>query len=174
MREKAKKFFLSNVKIFECFLECLWKTPIKIKERKFYSQEKYFIIDFTINEFEAIRMKGIIEQKGEDITVRSKYTFHKNQDFDHYETCLFLSFCYKCPKELELCNQYGLYKKEDMKELNSSLTINQIYNDQKDKNLLGDNQIFIFNMNRVKEHYRDKKLDQLLQDFDKAIKNIYL
>ena len=61
-----------------------------------------------------------------------------------------------------------------MKELNSSLTINQIYNDQKDKNLLGDNQIFIFNMNRVKEHYSDKKLDQLLQDFDKAIKNIYL
>lgn len=173
MKEKTRSFFLNNVEIFEEFIEYLWKKPIKIVERKIYPQGKDFIIDFIINDLEMIRLKGQVEQKGEDVTVRLKYTSYCNQDFNHYGACLFLSFCYECPEELELCNQYGLYKKEDIKDLELSSDINQIYVEQKNKNLLGDNQIFIFNMKRIKEHCRDKALDQILQDFDKAIKNVY-
>lgn len=173
MNEKTRRFFLNNVEILKGFLEYLWKTPLNITEAGIYPQEKVFVIDFIINKLKTIRMKGQVDQKGDDIIVRLKYTSHSNQDFEHYETCLFLSFCYECPEELELCNQYGLYKKEDIKDLELSSDINQIYVEQKNKNLLGDNQIFIFNMKRIKEHCRDKALDQILQDFDKAIKNVY-
>lgn len=173
MSEKTRRFFLNNVEILEEFLEYLWKDPLKITERRIYPQEKEFTVDFIINELKTIRMKGQMEQKQNDIAIRLKYTSHYNQNFNHCDTCLFLSFCYKCPEELELCNQYGLYKKEDIKELEASLNINQIYANQKNKNLLGDNQIFIFNMNKIKDHCCDKVLDQILQDFDKAIRNVY-
>jgi len=173
MNEKTESFFQNNVEILESFLKYLWKTPLDIIERRINPQEKNFVIDFMINELKTIRMIGQVELKENDIMIRLKYTSHYNQDFDHYEACLLLSFCYKCPVELELCNQYGLYKKEDINELKASLNINQIYTNQKNKNLLGDNQIFVFNMKRIKDHCCDKVLDQILQDFDRVIKSVY-
>ncbi len=173
MREKTNCFLTSNVEILGEFLEYLWKTPIKIKEKIIHQQENHFFIDFVISEIKIIRMQIKIQRTSKNMTIRIKYTLHCNQDFDQYEACLFLSFCYQCPDELELCNQYGLYQKEDIEELESLNDINQIYSYQKAKNLLGNNQIFIFNMDRIEEHCADKALDQILQDFDRAIKNTY-
>ena len=140
MNGKTKNFFLNNVEILESFLKYLWKTPLNIIETKINPQEKNFVIDFMLNELKTIRMIGKVDLKENDITVRLKYTSHNNQDFDHSEACLLLSFFYKCPVELELCNQYGLYKKEDINELKADSNINQIYASQKNKNLLGDNE----------------------------------
>ena len=173
MRRKTKVFFLNTIELLERFLECLWKSPLKVIERKIYPQERDFTIDFIINKLEIIRMKGRIEQNKDNIIIRLKYTSHYNQDFEHYEACLFLSFCYKCPEELELCNQYGLYKKEDIRKIESSQNVEQIYNYQKKRNLLGDNQIFIFNMKRIGDHCCDKVLNQILQEFDRAFKSVY-
>lgn len=172
MREQANNFFMDNIEILRAFLEYLWKDPIKII-KIVYPREKNFTVDFVIHKSKMIRMKAKIERVADDIAIRLKYTSHYEQDFDHYDACLFLSFCYKCPEELELCNQYGLYKKEDMKRFDALENINEIYDYQRKKNLLGHNQIFIFNMARVKDHCNDKVLDQILQDFDKAIKRVY-
>lgn len=173
MKEKTDQFFISHVEILEEFLEYLWKNPIRIHEKIIYTQEKAFSIDFVISEKETIRMKTKVEWIRGELMIRMKYTSYYDKNFEEPKSSLLLSFCYDCPNELGLCNQYGLYKKQDLKELEELNDASLIYQYQKEKNMLGDNQFFIFNMNKIKEHCSDKVLDQILQDFDKAIKSTY-
>ncbi|MCI9233148.1 MAG: hypothetical protein HFH08_00955 [Bacilli bacterium] len=171
MKEKDIHFFRDNVDILEKFLEYLWKTPIKVKEKIIYTEEKLFTIDFITEKEESIKMKAKLEWIAGELIVRLKYNSYKDRKSDGIKNSLLLSFCYKCPEELGLCNQYGLYRKEDIKNLESLNDIDLIHKYQIEKNILGNNQIFIFNMNKIREHCSDKVLDQILQEFNKSIKD---
>ena len=172
MKEKTNQFFISHVEIVEEFLEYLWKVPVQVKEKIIYTQEKLMTIDFVISETEIIRMQAKVEWISKELMIRLKYSSY-DRDCENPTASLLLSFCYNCPEELELCNQYGLYRKEDIKAIESLKDINLIHQYQNEKNMLGNNRFFIFNMQKVQEHCKDKVLDQILQDFNKAIQNTY-
>lgn len=172
MTEKTNIFFRANVGLLEQFLLYLWKNPIQIKERFIYTKGRFFVVDFLLNKDETIRMKARIELKKENLVIRLKYSSHIKQNFLKEECSLLLSFFYQCPEELELCNQYGLYKKEDLKELETIKNPDSIYQYQQEKNLL-QGEFYIFNMSKIENHCQDKVLDQILQDFNQAIQSYY-
>ncbi len=158
MNQNLKQFLTKHVDIFKSILEVLWKTPIKIQESSTITQEKNKWIMKFIGSPQKIQLEMIIETKKEKINRISMVYKQYTKNINTVEQYLALSFLYECPADLELCNQYGLYKKEDIAQIDQE---NKKIRQQ--RNLLNNNQFYIFNMNRINDHCADPNLDQLLQ-----------
>ncbi len=164
MNQNSKKFLTKHVDIFEDILKTLWKTPIEIVQTSTITQEKNKWIMKFICSPQKIQLEMVIETKQKKIKRISMVYKQYTNDINVVEQYLALSFLYECPADLELCNQYGLYKKEDIKQLDQE---NKKIRQQ--RNLLNNNQFYIFNMNRINDHCADLKLDQLLQQIHHLI-----
>lgn len=170
MEEKINQFLTQNVDMFERILIVLWKKQVLLKEKIIFPQENKFIVEFTTEENEKIRVEVLVTMDENKQIDRVGMVYRLYIEDSSKETnYLALSFLYHCPDELELCNQYGLYTKKDIKKMKRIKNINRIYQFQLNQNLLKKNQFFIFNMGRIKEHCADKKLDELLHSFHETI-----
>ena len=153
MEEKINQFLTKNVDIFERILVVLWKKDIVIKEKIIYPQENKFIIEFTTEKKEHIRLELLVtfDENNKIDRIGAVYKCN-NTNNEKAESYLALSFLYHCPYELELCNQYGLYKKNVIQKMKNLKNINRIRKYQLNQNLLKNNRFFIFNMGRIEEH----------------------
>lgn len=169
MGKKAYHFIEAHQDIFGRLLELLWDDPVVIKESVVKFKKGKVFLDFTTLEEKKIRMKTEFDIMEYEQIARLRLFFQTRGR----EQFLGVTFMYVCPKEMELCNQYGLYSKEHIEEMNKLQHQTEIREYRKQHNLLGNNQFFIFNMLRVEDHCADPVLDQIVQDLNDAILEIY-
>lgn len=165
MKEEKNRFLTTHVDILENFFNYLWKDKIKIINIKNNPQElENFSIFFENKEQKVIECKVHLElcENGMIDRVGVVYQQYFSLEDFRVEKYIALSFLYHSPYELELCNQYGLYNKEEFDKYNNSKKLNKI---RTAHNLLEGNQFYIFNMGRILDHCSDYELDQLLQRF---------
>ena len=88
---------------------------------------------------QKIQLEMVIETKQKKIKRISMVYKQYTTDINVVEQYLALSFLYECPADLELCNQYGLYKKEDIKQtinlINEQIQAGDLSNENKLKEL---------------------------------------
>ena len=163
MEEKVILFFLKEIDLFERILINMWKSAIEIQDRSILSGDKKFMINFKLKNEQNIRLEGNfdLDETGQIIRAGIVYKLYEKDEIIRY---LALSILYECPYDLELCNLYGLYTKKDALEMDQIKEQKKIRQYQTNRNLLKENQFYIFNMKRIQEHCQDPLLDQLLQE----------
>ncbi len=166
MKRELNYFLTKHVEIFEKILKFLWKTPITINEVVINPQKKEnFFATFMVENGEDIQLEVLIDigkqKKIERMSIVYKSYFDQTEKIEKY---LALSFLYHCPYDLELCNQYGLYTKEDIKVMEEMENPKEILEYKEQQNLLKNNQFYIFNMDYIHNHCADPMLDELLQE----------
>lgn len=170
MKKDVNQFLEDHMDIFENILYLFWKFPIVVKEKSVSSEQNKLFIHYVIDHGKTIYLEANIDMDETGIINRIGLLYKlESNAFSKIEQYLALSFLYCCPYDLELCNQYGLYTKEDAKKMDQMKKCKKLYQYKKNKNLLHDNQFYIFNMNRIGDHCSDETLNQILQDFHKMI-----
>lgn len=170
MQEKKIKFLKDHIEIFEYILDALWKEAIEIQEKKVYSSGKKLIIDFILDCPKIIRLEMVLDTTPKKQVNRFSiaYKLHYGNP-EQIENYLVLSFLYHCPYDLELCNQYGLYTKEDVKKMEQLDDPKELKRERKSLNLLEENQFYIFNMNRIGDFCADQVLNEIVEKIHKMV-----
>lgn len=164
MENPINQFLTKHVDIFEAILKNMWKNPIIIKEKIIHPKNHTFIVDFFIGKNEFIRLTILIDQKLKQSIEMLDVSYHLYKgNTKKSKQYLSISFLYNCPYDLELCNQFGLYKKEDAKKIDEAKNIEEVKKYKEEFNILKDNQFYIINMKRIHDHCSDSNLDVILQ-----------
>lgn len=166
MKENMNQFLTNRVDIFEKFLQILWKNKIEIRNKKIYPLEKnLFQVDFELFDQKMIHMEIRIELNREKRVEKIGISY-RQKTLELEEQLLALSFLYHCPYNLELCNQYGLYRKEDVEKMESEKDEKRLRKYQKEKDQLKNSQFYIFNMERIRDGCQDEELYHILCELD--------
>lgn len=165
MENPINQFLTKHVDIFEMILKNMWKTQIMIKEKFIHPENNTFIVDFFIGKNEFIRLTILVDQKPKENIETLGISYHLyRENIKKSKQYLAFSFLYNCPYDLELCNQFGLYTKEDAEKIEKAKNEEEVKKYKDELNLLKDNQFYIINMNRIDDHCSDSSLDAILQE----------
>lgn len=167
MQKELYYFLTDHVETFGKVLKFLWKTSITIKETMPIQTEKgSFCTTFIVEDGSNIHMEVLIDLNKKKQIERISVVYRNSRDKEPY---LALSFLYHCPYDLELCNQYGLYTKEDIKIMEGMKEEQQLNQYREQQNLFKNNQFYIFNMDHIEDHCKDQTLNKLLQEIHKFV-----
>lgn len=167
MKSDVNQFLELHIDIFEKILYLFWGlSTVDTKEKSVYCEQNQLFIHYPVDHEKTIDLEIKVDMDETRSINRIGLLYKlKSSAFSKVERYLALSFLYCCPYDLELCNQYGLYTKEDAKKMDQMKKCEKLYQYKKNKNLLHDNQFYIFNMNRIEDHCSDEALNRILQDF---------
>lgn len=175
MKGRVRSIFNQHTEAFERILLALWNNPIEIEKTIACPQEKeFFELKYQLVGGKVIDLKSLVtfDKKKRVCRVSLVYKQYPTKSSTEEEKYMVMSLLYHCKYDLELCNQYGLYHQEDADRMEETENVEEMDEIRNDKNLLNQNQFYIFNMDRIEDGCADKLLEGALVNINEVIKLI--